>query len=277
MGVLNNSMWNVSTAGGSTFLDAGVYADDSDGYNTITGGGSSSWKRQTISFWYRNDYANTDGTFMYGGYHGSQDFGGTFVGGDGYVYHSTKYNNSFAHNVKSSSTLSTAQRAINTWHHFCLRMPASGTAQIHIDGTEMLTFTANDYTDAFGRYHGYLPNPGSYPVSTLSGSPSWDFQGCTYMAQLVVTSGSSPHAVTDVLDSGDAVDVQDTDGNGTDLVTDRAGRSGGSGFWLFGANGTTSSLTHNSASDGQGDGSFASSDFALSTSSSIFPVTSITS
>ena len=141
MGVLNNSMWNVAPPA-TGFLDAGVYADDSDGYNTITGGGSSSWKRQTISFWYRNDYANTTGTFMYGGYHGSQDFGGTFVGGDGYVYHATKYNNSFAHNAKSSSTLSTAQRAVNTWHHFCLRMPNSGTCQIHIDGTEMATFSA---------------------------------------------------------------------------------------------------------------------------------------
>ena len=140
----------------------------------------------------------------------------------------------------------------------------------------MVTFTANDYTDAFGRYHGGLPNASSYPVSTLSGSPSWSFKGVTYMAQLVVTSGNSPHAVTDVLDSGDAVDVQDTDGNGTDLVTDRTGKVGGSGFWLYGANSTTSSLTHNSATDGQGDSSFSSSGFALSTSGSIFPVTGIT-
>ena len=97
------------------------------------------------------------------------------------------------------------------------------------------------------------------------------------MAQLVITAGNSPHAVTDVLSSGDAVDVQDTDGSGTDLVTDRTGKTGGSGFWLFGANGTTSSLTHNSATDAQQDSNFASSNFALNTSGSIFPITSITS
>ena len=276
MGVLNNSMWNVSAAT-SGFLDAGIYADDSDGYSTLMGSSANYWKRHTISFWYRNDYANTNGTFLYGGYHGSQDFGGTFVGGDGYVYHQTKYNNSMAHNVKSSSTLSTAQRAVNVWHHFCLRMPNSGTAQLHIDGTEMLTFTVNDYTDTFGRYQGGLPNASSYPINSLSGSPSWDFKGVTYMAQLVITAGNAPHAVTDVLSSGDAVDVQDTDGSGTDLVTDRTGKAGGSGFWLFGANGTTSSLTHNSASDAQQDSNFASSNFALNTSGSIFPITSITS
>ena len=257
------------------FLDAGVYADDSDGYNTLNSG-ANYWKRHTVSFWYRNDYANTIGTFLYGAYHGGQDHGGTFVGGDGYVYHYTKYNNGVAHNVKSSSALSTAQRASNTWHHFCLRMPSSGTCQLHIDGTEMLTFSANDYTDAMGRYHGGLPN--SWPVSNLSGSPSWSYKGVTYMAQLVITAGTSPHAVTDVLNSSDgtAIDVLDTDGSGTDLVTNRSGSIGGSGFWLYGANSTTSSLTHNSATDGQGDSSFSSSGFALSTSGSIFPVTGIT-
>ena len=173
------------------FLDAGVYADDSDGYNTLNSG-ANYWKRHTVSFWYRNDYANTIGTFLYGAYHGG------------------------------------------------------------------------------------LPN--SWPVSNLSGSPSWSYKGVTYMAQLVITAGTSPHAVTDVLNSSDgtAIDVLDTDGSGTDLVTNRSGSIGGSGFWLYGANSTTSSLTHNSATDGQGDSSFSSSGFALSTSGSIFPVTGIT-
>ena len=265
-----------ASASGPSFIDAGVYADDSDGYNTLNAS-ANYWKRHTISFWYRNDYANTNGSFLYGGYHGSQDFGVSFVGGDGYVYYQAKYNNSHYHNLKSSS-LSTAQRASNTWHHFCLRMPQSGNLTVHIDGTEMISNSVSDYVDMFGRYHGYLANPSSYPISSLVGGPSWSFKGVTYMAQLVISGGSSPHVVTDVLNTSDGtpIDVQDTDGSGTDLTTDLSGSAGGSGFWLFGANGTTSSLTHNSATDGQGDSSYASTNFALSTSGSIFPVTGIT-
>lgn len=265
-----------ASASGPSFIDAGVYADDSDGYGHAPIA-ETYWIRMAVSFWYRNDYANTTGTFLYGGYHGSQDHGAVFIGGDGYVYFQTKYNNSHYHNLKSSS-LSTAQRASNTWHHFCLRMPQSGNLTVHIDGTEMISNSVSDYVDMFGRYHGYLANPSSYPISSLVGGPSWSFKGVTYMAQLVISGGSSPHVVTDVLNTSDGtpIDVQDTDGSGTDLVTDRTGKAGGSGFWLFGANGTTSSLTHNSATDGQGDSSYASTNFALSTSGSIFPVTGIT-
>ena len=265
-----------ASASGASFIDAGVYADDSDGYGHAPIA-ETYWIRMAVSFWYRNDYANTTGTFLYGGYHGSQDHGAVFIGGDGYVYFQTKYNNSHYHNLKSSS-LSTAQRASNTWHHFCLRMPQSGNLTVHIDGTEMISNSVSDYVDMFGRYHGYLANPSSYPISSLVGGPSWSFKGVTYMAQLVISGGSSPHVVTDVLNTSDGtpIDVQDTDGSGTDLTTDLSGSAGGSGFWLFGANGTTSSLTHNSATDGQGDSSYASTNFALSTSGSIFPVTGIT-
>ena len=274
--ISNGGIFGASSSG-PTFIDAGVYADDSDGYGHAPIS-ETYWKRMAVSFWYRNDYANTTGTFLYGGYHGSQDHGGVFIGGDGYVYFQTKYNNSHYHNLKSSS-LSTAQRATNTWHHFHMRLPSSGNLTVHIDGTQMISNTVSDYTDMFGRYHGYIPNPSSYPISSLSGGPSWSFKGCTYMAQLVYSDGSSPHSVTDVLNTSDGtpIDVQDIDGSGTDLATDYSGADTGRGFWLFGANGTTSSLTHNSATDGGGDSGFTmDSDYVLTTDTNIFPVTGIT-
>ena len=105
-----------ASASGPSFIDAGVYADDSDGYNTLNAS-ANYWKRHTISFWYRTDYANTTGTFLYGGYHGSQDHGGVFIGGDGYVYYQAKYNNSHYHNHDRSHNHSHGHNLNHSHNH----------------------------------------------------------------------------------------------------------------------------------------------------------------
>ena len=252
-----------ASSSGPSFIDAGIYADDSDG----RGHYAVSYyinKRATISYWYRNDYANSSyGTQFWGNYHGSQDHTGGWLGADGYVYHFVKYNNSQYHNGKSSSACSAAQLTHNKWH-----------------GTEMLSFSASDYTDMFSGYWG-LHSTWNSNISTLSGSPSWTAKSPTYIAQFAVVTGSSPGTISEFINSdGTPIDFQDTDGSGTDLDTQRASPENSSeanGFWLFGANGTTSSKTHNSASDGSSNANWngGDSNYALSTDTSVFPVTGI--
>jgi hypothetical protein len=274
--VLSNELWQKPPSGPTGLLNAGVYADGSDGYSHSPNG-DTYYTRFAVSFWYRNDYATSIGTYMMGGNHGNgADHGMTCVGGDGYVYVNARYNGSNYHQLKSSSALSSAQRATNTWHHYHFRAGSSGNLTVHIDGTEMISATVTDYVDAFTRYQGYDANP--LGVGNLSGGPSFSLKGVTYMAQLIYTSGNSPHVVGDILnDDGEPIDALDLDGSGTELVTDRTGRTSGTGIWLFGANGTTSSLTHNSAADGQGTNiTMPSSLWALSTDSNIFPITGIT-
>jgi len=268
-----------ASSSGPSFIDAGIYADDSDG----RGHYAVSYyinKRATISYWYRNDYANSSyGTQFWGNYHGSQDHTGGWLGADGYVYHFVKYNNSQYHNGKSSSACSAAQLTHNKWHHFCCIMSTS-TVKVYIDGTEMLSLTANDYTDMFSGYWG-LHSTWNSNISTLSGSPSWTAKSPTYIAQFAVVTGSSPGTISEFINSdGTPIDFQDTDGSGTDLDTQRASPENSSeanGFWLFGANGTTSSKTHNSASDGSSNANWngGDSNYALSTDTSVFPVTGI--
>ena len=280
--ISNGGILGASSAGG--FLDAGIYSSSSNGRGHFAVSYYLN-KRATISFWYRNDYANTIGTMMWGNYHGSQDHTGMWVGGDGYVYHWVKYNNSMYHNVKSSSQLSTAQRATNTWHHFCMISPGNANIKVYIDGTKMLDHSENDYTDIFSGYWGYHSGWDSN-ISSLTGSPSWSHKGPTYVAQFAVVTGESPGTISEFINSdGTPIDFMDIDGSGTVLDTQRANpenASEGNGIWLFGANGTTASKTHNSATDSShNSGSLANwnggdSNFALSTDTSVFPITGIT-
>jgi len=278
-GPLSNPFMFTSSASGPSFIDAGIYADDSDGrgHYAVT---YYLNKRATVSYWYRNDYANSSyGTQFWGNYHGSQDHVGGWIGADGYVYHFVKYNNGMYHNEKSSSACSADQLTHNKWHHFCCIM-GSSTVKVYIDGTEMLSFNASDYTDMFSGYWG-LHTTWNSNISTLTGSPSWTAKSPTYIAQFAVVTGASPGTISEFINSdGTPIDFQDIDGSGTDLDTQRANPESSTqanGFWLFGANGTTSSKTHNSASDGSSNSGWngGDSNYVLSTDTSVFPVTGI--
>ena len=85
----------------------------------------------------------------------------------------------------------------------------------------------------------------------------------TYMAQMVFSQGNSNPAINEVLNSTSdgPRNLLDIDGDGTNTVldTDRPGAPhngqsnyASSGIFLFGANGTTDSDTHNSASQTAG-------------------------
>ena len=78
--VLSNELWQKPPSGPTGLLNAGVYADGSDGYSHSPNG-DTYYTRFAVSFWYRNDYATSIGTYMMGGNHGNgADHGMTCVG-----------------------------------------------------------------------------------------------------------------------------------------------------------------------------------------------------
>jgi hypothetical protein len=159
--------------------------------------------------------------------------------------------------------------------------PGNDNIKVYIDGTKMLDHAENDYTDIFSGYWGYHSGWDSN-IGNLTGSPSWTFKSPTYIAQFAVVTGEDPGDIDEFINSdGTPIDFQDIDGSGTDLDTQRANPESSTqanGFWLFGANGTTSSKTHNSASDGSSNSGWngGDSNYVLSTDTSVFPVTGIT-
>ena len=103
----------------------------------------------------------------------------------------------------------------------------------------------------------------------------------TYIAQMVWAQGTDVPDIDEVLNStSDGVrNLLDINGDGTNTVldTDRAGSPhqstnyASSGIFLFGANGTTDTDTHNSASQAKGTG-FAVTANATRTQADPFPV-----
>ena len=273
--ISNGGIFGASGAGG--FLDAGLYSANNDGRGAWATNNTMN-KRATVSYWYKNNYANSSyGTMFWGHYHGGQDHTACILGTDGCLYYYVKYNNGHYHNVKSS-VLASAKLTHNVWHHYCM-IAGSSTVKHYIDGDEVLSRSASDYTDIFSKYWGYHSSWNS-SIGNLTGSPSFTMKGVTYLAQHAVVTGASPGTISEFINSdGTPIDFLDIDGNGTDLDTTRASPENASelnGIWMFGANGTTSSTSHNSATDGSSNSNWnVHSGFALSTDTGAFPVTAV--
>ena len=228
-------------------------------------------------FFYRNDY--TIGSTTACSFNvfnaGSNDFGGAGWKGDGTFVYYVKYNGGVYHNLGSESgtggAVTATMRTANEWHHYYAICDQTGTnnVKIYLDGTLVATGNANQQVDGWieGWGEGSDRN-GTTLISnvyqTVYGvTASSSVRSPTYMAQMVFSQGNSNPTITEILNSTSdgARNLLDIDGDGTNTVldTDRSGAPhngqsnyASSAIFLFGANGSTDSDTHNSASQQKG-------------------------
>ena len=171
-------------------------------------------------------------------------------------------------------------------HHYYEISDSSGAnkVKVYIDGTLIATATANQQVDGWVQYWGNRTNQslGSNVYQGVFGVTSASYvKSPTYIAQMVFAMGDSNPTITEVLnDSANGPrNLLDINGDGTNVVLDTH-RPGGphqgnsayasSGIFLYGANGTTDSDTHNSASQ-QGGTSYTVNN-ATRTQADPFPV-----
>mgnify|MGYP001181795341 FL=1 len=273
---LNNEFWQAPASGGYE-IDAGAYADDSDGkfHLPVT---YYLNKRASLMYWYRNDYANTSAGTQYGGFgSNSNDFATAILHSTGYMYYVSAYshnNRAIYHNLKTTTVATSNMRAHDQWHQFHIYCPESGTnaGGVYLDGVKTCQFTPNDYADIFWMHVGFV-GTGSFFTNEMVDDIGDNHKGPTYMAQFYLETASSPKTNENLHDSGSVIDL--TDATDFDLNGTGAENSGeGSGLFMFGAQGTTSSLTANSNTSAPAGGVAdwaTDGNWALSTDSTVFP------
>ena len=252
-------------------LDRGLYSST----NTMYGAPPSAPYTQIVgysfSMWYYHDFeiSSTSALSFLVFSAGSNDYGGQGIKGDGTFRHLSFYNTSAYHNI--SATLTTSELAANKWHHFHMEANRStgGNLKHYIDGRLLATATSNNQVDAYTQGWGNRQWQTGTLISnvfqqTFGVTSASYVKSPTYIAQMVWAQGTDVPDIDEVLNStSDGVrNLLDINGDGTNTVldTDRAGSPHqnsnyhSSGIFLFGANSTTDTDTHNSASQAQGTG-----------------------
>jgi len=291
-GFLGNNYFIHSYGPGDSHLDRGLYSSSSNAYGKPPST-NDQLAQFSFSMFYRHDFSiSTDAALAFNVMnYGSADFGGRGIKGDGTFIYYTKYNNSVYHNFAdgagTGTSITSAMLAANEWHHYHEINDSTGAnkVKVYIDGTLVATGTANQQVD------GWIQAWGSRSVTatlisnvyqTVFGvSTAAKVKSPTYIAQMVYAQGNSNPTITEVLnDSANGPrNLLDINGDGTNVVldTDRSGAPhngqsnyASSGIFLFGANGSTDSDTHNSAS--QQKGTSFSVNNATRTQADPFPV-----
>ena len=274
---LNNEYWQAPPAGGGYEIDAGAYADGSDGkfHLPVT---YYLNKRASLMYWYQNDYANTSNGTQFGGFgSNSNDFATGILHSNGYMYYVSAYSHNNAairHNLKSGTAATSNMRAHDQWHQYHIYSPQSGTnaGGIYLDGVKMCQFTPSDYSDVFWMHVGFV-GTGSHFTNEMVDDIGDSHKGPTYMAQFYLETASSPKTNANLHDSGAVIDLTsatDFDLNGTGAENNGEG----SGLFMFGAQTTTSSLTANSNTSAPSGGVAdwaTDGNWTLSTDSNVFP------
>ena len=268
-GFLGNNYFIHSYGPGDSHLDRGLYSSGNNMWGTPPST-SDQITKFSFSMFYRHDFSiSTTSALAFNVFNaGSNDYGGRGFKGDGTFIFRTHYNASTYHNFTdgagTGTSVTSAMLTANEWHHYHEISDSSGTNKIkvYLDGTLIATGNANQQVDGWVDYWG---NKGNSLISsvyqTVFGVTSASYvKSPTYIAQMVFSTGSSNPTITEILnDSANGPrNLLDINGDGTNVVldTDRPGANTGnyasSGIFLFGANGTTDSDTHNSASQQQG-------------------------
>ena len=275
-GFLGTNWFIHSYGAADSHLDRGLYSSG----NNMWGNPPSTNDQLAqfgFGFFYRNDYSISSTSacsfMIFNG--GSNDFGGVGWKGNGDFIYYVKYNGSVYHNLGSESgtggAVTATMRTANEWHHYYQICDSTGTnnVKVYLDGTLVATANANQQVDGWieGWGEGSDRN-GTTLISnvyqTVYGvTASSSVRSPTYMAQMVFSQGNSNPAINEVLNSTSdgPRNLLDIDGDGTNTVldTDRPGAPhngqsnyASSAIFLFGANGSTDSDTHNSASQQKG-------------------------
>jgi len=293
-GFLGTNWFIHSHGAAGSHLDRGLYSSTNNMWGNPP---STNDQIATFSFgmWYRHDFSiSSTSALAFNVFNaGGSDFGGRGIKGNGeFVFH-TRYNGSNYHIFNSGAgtgtAITSAMRAADTWHHYYEISDSTGSnnVKVYIDGTLIATATANQQVDGWieGWGNGSDRN-GTTLISsvyqTVFGVTSSSYvKSPTYIAQMVYAMGNSNPTITEVMNSTSdgPRNLLDIDGDGTDTVLD-TDRPGGphqgnssyasSGIFLFGANSTTDSDTHNSASQ-QGGTAFSVNN-ATRTQADPFPV-----
>ena len=285
--------WFINSFGAAgSHLDRGLYSSGSNMYGKPPSTNDQIATFSYIIFW-RNDF--TIGTTSALAFnvmnYGSNDYGGRGIKGDGTFIFFTRYNGSNYHNFAdgagTGTSITSAMKTANEWHHYHEINDSSGAnnIKIYIDGTLIATGTANQQVDGWIQGWGRRTETKdliSNVYQSVFGVTSASYvKSPTYIAQMVYSMGNSNPTITEVLNStaDGPRNLLDINGDGTNTVLD-TDRPGGphqsnsayasSGIFLFGANGTTDSDTHNSASQ-QGGTSFSVNN-ATRTQADPFPV-----
>ena len=293
-GFLGNNYFIHSHGPSDSHLDRGLYSSSSNMYGNPPSTNDQLAQFSYSIFW-RNDYSiSTTSACCFNVFNaGSNDFGAVGFKGNGDFIYYVKYNGSVYHNFGSGAgtggTVTSAMSTADEWHHFHQICDSSGSnnVKVYLDGTLVATANANQQVDGWieGWGHGSDRNGTSLISSvyqTVFGvTSSSHVKSPTYIAQMVYSMGNSNPTITEVLNStaDGPRNLLDINGDGTNTVLD-TDRPGGphqgnssyasSGIFLFGANGTTDSDTHNSASQ-QGGTSFSVNN-ATRTQADPFPV-----
>ena len=290
-GFLGTNWFIHSHGAAGSHLDRGLVSTNSDMYGKPPST-NDQIAQFSFSMFYRHDFSisSTSALAFNVMNYGSADFGGRGIKGNGEFIFYTKYNGSVYHNFNSGAgtgtSVTSAMITADEWHHYHEISDSSGSnkVKVYIDGTLIATATANQQVDGWCQYWGRRTNNDidSNVYQTVFGvTAASRVKSPTYIAQMVFSMGNANPAITEILNStaDGPRNLLDIDGDGTDTVLDTH-RTGGphqgnaayasSGIFLYGANGTTDSDTHNSAS--QQGGTSYSVNSATRTQADPFPV-----
>ena len=293
-GFLGNNYFIHSHGPASSHLDRGLYSSGSNMYG-LPPSTNDQIAQFSFSMFYRHDFSiGTTSALAFNVFNaGTNDYGGRGFKGDGTFIFFTRYNGSNYHNISdgggTGTSVTSSMLTANEWHHYHEISDSSGSnnIKVYIDGTLILTGTANQQVDGWVEGWGNgSDRAGTTLISAVYQSvfgvtSSSYVKSPTYIAQMVFSQGNSNPTITEILNStaDGPRNLLDINGDGTNVVldTDRPGapHQGNSGYassaiFLFGANGTTDSDTHNSAS--QQKGTSFSVNNATRTQADPFPV-----
>lgn len=293
-GFLGNNYFIHSHGAAGSHLDRGLYSSTNGMWGNPP---STNDQIATYSFgyFYRHDFSiSSTNALSFAVFNaGTNDYGARGIKGDGTFVFFTRYNgsnyHSFADGAGTGTSITSAMKTADEWHHYYEICDSSGgnNVKVYIDGTLIATATANQQVDGWVEGWGNgSDRSGTTLISALYqnvfGVTSSSYvKSATHIAQMVYAMGNSNPTITEVLNStaDGPRNLLDIDGDGTNTVldTDRPGgpHQGNSGYassaiFLWGANGTTDSDTHNSASQ-QGGTAFTVNN-ATRTQADPFPV-----
>ena len=275
-GFLGNNYFLNAFASLPSHLDRGLYSSGNNMGGDARLSGGTLLSGFSISYWYYHtfDISSTSALCFTNFNAGSNDYGAVGIKGDGTFIAYARYNANVYHNLSdgdgTGGTITSSMKEANKWHHFHLENNNSGGGgiKLYLDGTLLATATANNQVDLYTVGWG-SNSPSTYTngqdliASVYQGvfgvTAESHVKSATYIAQQVYAVGTDVPNINEVLNSTSTGvrNLLDINGDGTNTVLD-TNRSGAphqgqstryaSAIFLYGANGSTDTDTHNSAS-----------------------------
>ena len=116
MGVLNNSMWNVSSAAGAFEIEYAIEMDEGDSdYLTWTPDAAGNQQKWTISLWFKGKSTSSEDNIYGGGSSGSSYY---LIG----FHSSNKLNLDFQTSGPAFRGTATTHRSTSVWKHLVIAL-----------------------------------------------------------------------------------------------------------------------------------------------------------